>query len=78
MDGAFSGLVVLGSIGKQVEQAARSKAVKQHSFMASASDLCSALVPGLLPLVMMQKLEPNKHFPPQVALVMVYSTSEHN
>ena len=45
--GAISGLVVLGSIRKENEQAMRMLASKQHHSMASVSALVSRFLPCL-------------------------------
>lgn len=44
---ASPGLVVMGALRKEVEQALREQASKQHSFMISVSDpaLTSSLIP---------------------------------
>jgi hypothetical protein len=74
--GAIPGLVVLGSIIKQAEQASVNKpASKQHPSMVSASAPASRFL-SCLPPVMTWKCRSNKSFPPQLAfLVMVFVTA---
>jgi hypothetical protein len=81
--GVIPKLVVLDSVSRQAEQVTEHGS-KPHPSSASASASASKFLPGLssyfgfLQWSLARLCKPNKPFPPQAALVMMFHHSDRN